>query len=170
MEGAIFIRCNSVGSPAVWRGNVSLLLAQDICHLVTATQGSSSLPGGCGWGVWGGGQDCHSAPHWTAGHGDDWWTAVFHLRSPCCWLVYIFFTRTDKKEWLEKQKGLCLIWAVVKWRVCVRVVWGGWAVTSASLIRSTCPPAPKPRTDAVKCHFRHFDDIRLWYFGDVEVT
>lgn len=50
-EGAIFIRCNSVGSPAVWRGNVSLPLAQDIRHLVTATQGSSSLPGGGGSGL-----------------------------------------------------------------------------------------------------------------------
>lgn len=49
--GAIFIRCNSVGSPAVWRGNVSLPLAQDIRHLVTATQGSSSLPGGGGSGL-----------------------------------------------------------------------------------------------------------------------
>lgn len=53
VEGVIFIRCNSVSSPAVWRGNVSLPLAQDIHHLVTATQGSSSIPGVCVWeGSW----------------------------------------------------------------------------------------------------------------------
>lgn len=97
-ECSIYQSCNSVSSPAVWRGNVSLPEAQDIHHLVTMMQRSPSRPGGRG-------HHCHSAFHWTAGQWFDWWTAV--AQSCFCladwWMVY-FFART-RTRWISLQNG-----------------------------------------------------------------
>lgn len=53
--------------------------------------------------VGGGCQDCRSASHCTAGHGDDWWTAVSHSRSPGCSLLYMFYK--DRQEGMIRKTG-----------------------------------------------------------------
>lgn len=114
-RAVIFIRCNSVGSPAVWRGNVSLPLAQDIHHLVTATQGSSSLPGGGGSRL--------SLSYWTAGHEDDWWTAVAHSHSPIPpfppWHSLFYLQAETRRNDLTKVQGRIWTEPWVKWRVAL---------------------------------------------------
>ena len=138
-EGTIFITCNSVSSPnGKWFTSLGTG-HQSSCHsdarVVKSTGG-------------GGGQDCHSASHWTAGHRDDWWTAVYSG-------IY-FFTRTDKKERLEKWPGLYLIWAVVKWRMWVCVI--RLVVTSTNLIRSSCPSGTKAHDWCSEMSF-----LTLWH-------